>query len=145
MISLLKWGITRWLMGAGTHKGAKGITIQKECESFFFHFFIWNFLNKIFCNLLLKIQIVAPIYHMFWVNHCWININFSKCVNFAKFCVSSWNFIIILNNIKYVYLFIYFSCIINYNFVLYVTHITPHLHVVKDSWNFNFLKNNLNF
>jgi hypothetical protein len=28
--------------------------------------------------------------------------------------------------------FFFFFGIINYNFVLYVMHITPHLHVVKD-------------
>jgi hypothetical protein len=32
------------------------------------------------------------------------------------------------------------SYIINYNFVLYVMHITPHLHMVKDSWNFKILR-----
>jgi hypothetical protein len=39
----------------------------------------------------------------------------------------------------------FFLHIINYNFFFYVMHITPHLHVVKDSWNFKFLKNTLNF
>jgi len=33
------------------------------------------------------------------------------------------------------------SCIINYNFVLYVMNITPHLHVVKDFWKFENWKN----
>jgi hypothetical protein len=33
----------------------------------------------------------------------------------------------------------------NYNFFLYVMHITPHLHVVKDSWKKINLKNTLNF
>jgi hypothetical protein len=47
-------------------------TLQKDCESFlilssFFH--MKEFLNKIFCNLLLKIHVVAPIEHMFCVNH----------------------------------------------------------------------------
>jgi hypothetical protein len=62
MISLFKWGITRWLMGVGTHKGANMITLQKECESFlvFFHFFIWEFLNKIFCNLVIKNTYSCP-------------------------------------------------------------------------------------
>jgi hypothetical protein len=41
MKSLFKWGITSWLMGAGTNKGTNMITLQKECESFlvFFSFF----------------------------------------------------------------------------------------------------------
>jgi len=67
----------------------------------FFPFFHMNFfLNEIFCNLLLKIHIVTPIDHMFCVNHCWINMKISKCVSFARFCVSFWNFIIILNHTK---------------------------------------------
>jgi hypothetical protein len=41
----------------------------------------------IFCNLLLKIHIVAPIDHMFYDKHFWINMKISKCVNFAKFCI----------------------------------------------------------
>jgi hypothetical protein len=37
----------------------------------FFHFFhMKDFLNETFCNLLLKIRMVAPIDHMFCVNHC---------------------------------------------------------------------------
>jgi hypothetical protein len=38
----------------------------------------------------------------------------------------------------------FFFYIINYNFVLYVMHITPHLHKVKDFWKFKILKNILN-
>ncbi len=34
----------------------------------FFTFYMKSFLNEIFCNLLLKIHIVAPIDHMFCVN-----------------------------------------------------------------------------
>jgi len=48
------------------------ITLQKDYESFsFFFIFSYNleFLNKILCNLLLKKHIVAPIDHMFCVNH----------------------------------------------------------------------------
>ncbi len=63
-------------------------------------FHMKEFLNEIFYNFLLKINIVASIDHMFWVNHCWINMNISKCVNFARFCVSFWTFIIILNHTK---------------------------------------------
>ncbi len=75
------------------HKGANMITLQKDYESclIFFHFFhMKEFLNEIFCNLLSNIHIVALIDHMFCVNHCWINMKISKCVNFAKFCISSW-------------------------------------------------------
>jgi hypothetical protein len=46
-----------------------------------FHFFMKEFLNEFFCNLLLIIHIIAPTYHIFCVNHHWINMNFSKCVN----------------------------------------------------------------
>jgi hypothetical protein len=66
----------------------------------FFHFFHMKvFLNEIFCNLLLKIHIAAPIDYMFCVNHLY-NVKFSKCVDFAKICILFWNFIIILNNTK---------------------------------------------
>jgi hypothetical protein len=33
----------------------------------------------------------------------------------------------------------------NYNLFLYVMDITPHLHVLKDSWHFEILKHTLNF
>jgi hypothetical protein len=46
-----------------------------------------EFLNKIFYNLFLKIYIIAPIYHMFYVNHRWINMNFLKCTYFTKLWV----------------------------------------------------------
>jgi hypothetical protein len=39
----------------------------------------------------------------------------------------------------------FISYIIKYNFVLYVMHITPHLHVVQDFSNFEILKTILNF
>jgi len=55
--------------------------------TFFPFFHMKEFLNEIFCNLLLKIHIVTPIDHMFCVNHCWINMNISKCVSFVKFFV----------------------------------------------------------
>jgi hypothetical protein len=64
----------------------------------FFH--MKEFFNEIFCDLLLKIHIVAPTNHMFFVNHCWISMIFSKCANFAKFYVSFWKFIITLNHTK---------------------------------------------
>jgi hypothetical protein len=32
-----------------------------------------------------------------------------------------------------------------YNFVLYVMYITPHLHVIQNSWYFKILKNILDF
>jgi hypothetical protein len=38
-----------------------------------------------------------------------------------------------------IYLFIY--CVIKYNFFLDVMYITPHLHVVKDFWNFEIMFN----
>jgi hypothetical protein len=33
-------------------------------------------LNKVLCNLLVKIIIVVPIHHMFCVNNCGMNMNF---------------------------------------------------------------------
>jgi hypothetical protein len=58
-------------MGAGTHKIANMITLQHDCVSFlvFLAFSYDFFFNEIFCNLLLKIHIIAPIDHMFYVNH----------------------------------------------------------------------------
>jgi hypothetical protein len=70
---------------------------------FFNHFLLFHinkFLNEIFCTFLLKINIVALIDYMFCVNSCLINMNFSKCVNFIRLCLSSRNFIIILNHTK---------------------------------------------
>jgi hypothetical protein len=63
-------------------------------------FHMKEFLHEISCNLLLKIYIVAPIDHTFFVNHCWINMNLSKCVKFVKFYILNWKFIIILNHTK---------------------------------------------
>jgi hypothetical protein len=42
-----------------------------------------QFLSEIFCNLLLKIHIVAPIHHMFLVNHFFNKYEFFKV---CKFC-----------------------------------------------------------
>ncbi len=78
----------------------KGLWI---CFNFFSLFHMSSFLNsyyEIFCNLLLKIHIFSAKDHIFCVNHCWININFSKCVNSTRFCISFWKFIIILNHTK---------------------------------------------
>jgi hypothetical protein len=68
--------------------------------SLFSLFHMKEFLNEIFCNLLLEIHIVSPIDHMFCVNHFWINMKFSMCVNFARFYISFWKIIIILNHTK---------------------------------------------
>jgi hypothetical protein len=77
--------------------------LYKRTMGLFYSFYTFSyefFLNEIFCNLLLKIHIVAPIDHMFCVNPYWINMKISKYVNFARFCVSFWKFIIILNHNK---------------------------------------------
>jgi hypothetical protein len=61
--------------------------LYKMIVNFFKSFFIFSYeriFEWIFSNLLLKIHIVARIYHMVCVKHCWINMNFSKCVDFAK-------------------------------------------------------------
>jgi hypothetical protein len=57
-------------MGASTYIGTNMITLQKDYESFLIIFHMKEFLNEIFCYLLLEIHIVAPIDHMFFVNHC---------------------------------------------------------------------------
>jgi hypothetical protein len=43
-----------------------------------------EFLNEIFCNLLLKMHIVASIDHMFCINHCYLNMNFFKVCKFFQ-------------------------------------------------------------
>ncbi len=43
--------------------------------------------------------IVAPICQIFIYNQIWINMNFWKFIDFAKFCVSSWKIVIISNHI----------------------------------------------
>jgi hypothetical protein len=47
-----------------------------------FHFIKWIFFEWNLLQLVIKIHIIAPIDHMFYVNHYWINMNFSKCVDF---------------------------------------------------------------
>jgi hypothetical protein len=91
-----------------------------------------EFSNEIFC-----VFIIAPIFHMF-LNQFWINNFKKKCIDFAKFCVSSWKFITISNHTKNVNIkSSLVSCIISYNFSLNNMYIASHLHVVKDSWTLN--------
>ncbi len=64
---------------------------------------------------------------MFCPSHCSINMKISKCADFVKICIlflkkihsfeSSKNIVTILR--------FFLSCIINYNFVLYVMYINP--------------------
>jgi hypothetical protein len=63
----------------------KGLWVLFSLFSFFHMIF---FFNEIFCNLLLKMHIVAPINHIFCVKNHWINMKISKCVNFVRFHVS---------------------------------------------------------
>jgi hypothetical protein len=51
-------------------------------------FHIKEFLNEIFCNFLFIIFTIAPICHMFYVNHFSINMIFEKCIIFFRFCIS---------------------------------------------------------
>ncbi len=71
-------------------KKPMGLVYKKVKRPFLIFFtFSYDFFNDFFFNLLLKIHVIFSIYHMFCVNHCWINMIFSKYVKFAKFCVSS--------------------------------------------------------
>jgi len=100
---------------ANTQKGANEIILQKDCESSLipFHFFhMEELLNEVFYNLLL-------IYISFW-KLIIIFESYQNMPTFQGFC------------------FLYH---INYNFVLYVMHITLHLHVIKDFSKFSNLKN----
>jgi hypothetical protein len=64
-------------------------------------FHMKDFLNEIFCNLLLKVHIVIQyITYMFCVSHCWINMKTSKCAKFASLYILIWKIIIISNHIK---------------------------------------------
>jgi hypothetical protein len=59
--------------GANIEIGVNIIILQKECESILIFFSLFHmslFLDEIFCNLLFKIHKVAPIDHIFCVNHC---------------------------------------------------------------------------
>ncbi len=105
----------------------------------FWLFHMKEFLNEIFYNLLLQIHIVAPIDNMFWVNHCWIKMNFLKCVILLILHFIFESYQNMLTSLRF------FLGIIKSNFVLYVMHITPHLHVVRDFWKSKNLKNTLNF
>ncbi len=53
------------ILGCGLHTKKPTRLLYKKIMNLFYSFF-----NEIFCNLLLKIHIVAPIDHMFCVNHC---------------------------------------------------------------------------
>ncbi len=55
----------------------------KRLWIFFFNFFIRIFFWMKSFATLLKIHVFASIEHIFCVNHCWINMNFSKCVDFG--------------------------------------------------------------
>jgi hypothetical protein len=58
------------------------LSVHVHQITFLFH--MKEFLIEIFCNLLLKIHIVASIYHINFF-HCWIKMKIWKCVNFAFF------------------------------------------------------------
>jgi hypothetical protein len=57
-----------------------------NCTSCPFHFFIWSNFWMIFFATCLEIHIMAPIYHMFWVNHYWINMIFLSLEIFHILC-----------------------------------------------------------
>jgi hypothetical protein len=81
-------------------------------------------MNGVFCNLLLKIHIVVPMYHMFFfVSHySWINM-ISKCVDFVKFCISFWKFIIISNHTKICLTILGFSFLYHVLQLCFICHI----------------------
>jgi hypothetical protein len=113
----------------------------KGATGLFLVLFIFSY--EMFCNLLLKIHIVTLIYHIFCIGHYWINMIFSK----YRFCQVLY-FILKNNHIFKSYQNVLTnsdSCSTSYNFVVYVMYITPHLHVVKDSWKFENLKHTSSF
>jgi len=100
-----------------------------------------EFSNEIFCNLLFITFAIAPICHMFFVNHFWETMNFFKCIDFlpnfafhlktlSQFQITPKDFDILSFG------FLYYKL---YNFVLKSIYIVPHFHVVKDSWTLNRL------
>jgi hypothetical protein len=111
----------------------------KDCSPFcgHFHFLIKNdFWDEIFYNMLLKIHIYFLIHHIFCIKISWITNVFLKMYNFYQiflFILKNYLNFKLYENMLIIECFI--LVFINYNFVLDVTYITPHLHVVKDFWN----------
>jgi len=89
-----------------------------------------------YCNLLFILFIVAIVCQIFFENQIWVDMNFLKCTNFIRFCVSSWKMITISNYTKTCWNVQVLFCVINYNFSLNNIYIASHSHVVKDSWTF---------
>jgi len=97
-----------------------------------------DFWDEIFCNMLLKIHFffnTPP----FCINFSWIIINFFKVYisyQILHFILKNYlNFKFYENILIFNALFYFF---INYNFVLDVMYITPHLHVVRTLEFFRF-------
>jgi signal transduction histidine kinase len=90
-----------------------------------------------------KIHIISSIHHIFCINFWWITKNFLKVYRFYQilhFVLKNYlNFKLYEDMLILFYDF--FSCLIKYNFALYFVYITPHLHVIKDFWNFKILFN----
>jgi hypothetical protein len=89
-----------------------------------------EFLNEIFCDLLLKI--ISPIDDIFCDNHFLNKYEFFKVCTFCQilcFVLKIYhNFESYQNMLITLGFFLYHKL----NFVLYIMHITPHLHVAKD-------------
>jgi hypothetical protein len=69
---------------------------------FFEHFDFFmerNFWRIFFATWFFKILKSPPI-NLIFLNYFWINMNFLKCINFARFYVSLWKMIIISNHAK---------------------------------------------
>ncbi len=54
---------------------------------FILFYFIWNRFWMNFLQIFIKNTHSYPKYHMFCVNHCWINMKISKCANLVKLCI----------------------------------------------------------
>jgi hypothetical protein len=101
-----------------------------------------NFWDQIFCNVLLKIHIYFLIHHIFCIKFSWITKNLKKVYGFYQIL----HFILnIYLNFKFYENMLIIECFIllfhKLKLCLYVKNITPHLHVVKDFWNFEILFN----
>jgi len=104
-----------------------------SCEGIF----EWNLLQLIIKNTYSCFNIT-----FFLINNFWINMIFSKC---AKFSLKIYHNLKSNKNMRILLVLVFF-CIIIYNFLIYIMHITPHLIMINDYWKFEiYNKHILNF
>jgi hypothetical protein len=89
-------------------------------------------------TILIKIHIIVPINHMFCVDHCLNKYEFLKMCRFCQILCFVLKIYYNFESYQNIQITLGFCLLYhNYNFVLYVMHITPYLHVIMDYWNFD--------